>query len=405
MFRRAVLIVAVLALAGPAAAQAALQVSAPDLEPVAATEFAVEYRVYARATGQNPHTRSEGAIAATVVSGEASDQFTGFIRDYKTKTKQLSLPNNPYARLLLTRGVTYSVRVANWLGGGGGCGTCGETGAGPPRTITVPGPEPKDRLPLSAKLRWSAAADRSFATAARLRLLTMLTFTSEAANALHEQAWREVLHAREARELAIDPVDRNYKVIAKARKLPKPQFDSAAAGAAASAIVRVLDAQGTLAAELEVVNTSIFRAQGAFVKKSKPFERRQMLNAATAAGRAAAAARALAQALPAEVAAFRSRYPGALDQTVDQPQAAAFAEQMLAAGGLPASDRALLRRIGATDADISLVTAQLLAIPFFAPVTGAALIAGADVLADLAAQAKLLSAFATRTKRAPTKPA
>ena len=399
------LAVAVAALAVPASAGAALQISEPDLEPIVVNEYSVLYRVYASASGSNPHTRSEGAVVATVVSGEGADHALTFQRDYRSKTTHLNLPNNPFATLLLTRGVTYSVRVARWIAGGGGCGTCDEEGTGPARTISVPKEEPKDRLPLKSKVEWSKAADRSFADALKLRLLTMLSLTSEGRNALWEQAWRETLHAREARKLALDPVDRNFKKLATARTLPKPRFDAAAAGSAAKAIRAVLDAQGRLAAELEAVNTSIFRAQGAFVKKSKRYEKQQMLNAATHARRAASAATALAKALPVEVAAFGTRYPGALDQTVGQEQSDAFAELIGAGGGLPATDRALLKRIGATDEDIRLGTAQLATAPVVAPVTGATLIAGPEVLAGLRTQAKLLTAFAKRTENAPTRAA
>ena len=125
----------------PSSASAALQVSAPTLVPVLNQSGYVTYEVYATATGQYEHDRSEGAI---VSYNAASDTTKGirFTRDYRTKTKTLNLPHRPRPSLVFLAGETYSVTV-HWLAGGGGCGTCDEAGVSPPTVVTVPAQIPR----------------------------------------------------------------------------------------------------------------------------------------------------------------------------------------------------------------------------------------------------------------------
>ena len=397
------LVTAALALLGAApAAHGALQISSPSLQPMSATNFAVQYRVFATATGQNDHTRSEGAIRADVVEGEAADEVLGFIRDYRSKTKTLSLPNNPPAMITLQRGVTYSVSIPRWIAGGGGCGTCDEEGSnGPATTIKVPGVEPKERLKLEEKLEFSRQAAKHFERAHTLRLMTMLPF-SGSNESLFMEAYSHTLAAQHYRDMALDPVDPKFRKRVKARRYAtvKP---APALGAAGKPTATVLNLQLKLAAEIEATVISINRAQGAFVKRKKVYEKEQMLSASAHAGAGAKHAASLANALAPRLTALRAHEGAALDASFGPAQAQALSDQTRAAGALPAADRARLKALRVPALGGSLFFEITRATTEVAATTPASVLGDQAAVNDLRKMSTTLRGIAKRFKRAPLK--
>lgn len=387
-------------LAAPSTASAALQVSAPSLVPVLNQSGYVTYEVYATATGQYEHTRSEGAIVADAQSSGGTGEGIGFIRDYASKTKTLHLPNNPRVpTLTLLSGETYSVRV-HWLGGGGGCGVCSETGDSPPTVITVPGADPKSRLDLDRKLDFSTCAKKFTEAALGDTLPILFAFTKETRNFYFEKQSRDLAMARSCRQLAADPIDRHFRSKVKLRKLPASTFKASSAGAAGKPLAAVLSAQGTLAAELEALTVSINRAQGATKAHKKSFERVQMLAAAGHAKRASAACRALAAALPKAGAALQQAYPDIAGHAVTDADLTNVLAQL--AGGLPADRVSALKRFGLTAAQIRDVTVVLNNTDTIGDVTLGAQLADQFTVDNLKRQAKGLRGLAAAWRRAPT---
>jgi hypothetical protein len=394
-------VLAILVLSPATGAFAALQITEPSLQPVAATDFAVQYRLYAYANGQNDHTRSEGVVIADSVTSNVSGETLSFQHDYPRKTKHLSLPTNPPALMILQRGATYNVRVGRWIAGGGGCSTCDEEGSGGSTTITVPSVEPKDRLTLDEKLKFSQYSDAAFDRAWKLRLMTLATFTHGAADALFREAYRETLAGQQMRNFALDPVDRHYRKVIKARRYPKVKLDPAL-GTAAKPIAAVLDGQAQLAAEMEAATTSINRAQGAFVKHKTRDEKVQMLAAASHSKLASSYAGKLATALDGQLAALRAQEPAALDAPFGPDQAIALSDQVRAGGALPAADLTELRSLHATAPGTSFFTQVALSGTDLGATTPAAVLGDPSTADNLRGLAATLRGFAKRAKRAPT---
>jgi hypothetical protein len=398
-------VVALAALAlTPAAASAGLQVTQPSLEPVSASDYAVVYRIYAYAQGTSDHTRSEGVVVADSATQGVSGDTLSFQHDYPKKTSHLSLPTKPQAMMILQRGATYNIRVARWIAGGGGCSTCDEEGAGGPTTIVVPSVEPKDRLKLADKLKFSGYADAAFSRALKLRLMTTLSFSDSAANALYREAWRTTLDGQQMRGFALDPVDKHFRRRVHVRHYATVKPDPAL-GAAGKPVAAVLNAQAGLSAEMEAVLTSINRAQGAFVKHKRGPEKAQMLSAARHAGKAAGKATALATALDQQFAALRAQEPAAMNSPFGDDQALAYSEQVRVAGGLPAADLAELKALHAPAAGISLFTQESRSTTSLDATTPAAVLGDPAATSDLRGAASLLRAFAKRVKHAPRAPA
>ena len=398
--RIAVGLAAALALAAlPSSASAALQVSAPSLVPVLNQSGYVTYEVSATATGQYEHTRSEGAIVADHTGGGTGDAI-GFVRDYRSKTKTLNLPNNPRRpQLQLLSGETYSVTI-HWISGGGGCGTCDEVGDSPPTVIKVPGADPKSRLDLERKLDFSTCAQKFTEAAIGGHWAVLFSFTQATRRFNSEKLTRDLAMARSCRELAADPIDRHFRSKAKVRRLPASTFKPGSAGAAGRPLAAVLATEGTLVAELEALTVSINRAQGATKAHKRVFEREQMLAAAGHARKASAACRALAAALPKAAAALQGTYPDVAGHAITDADLAAVLGQL--GGALPADRVAALKRFGFKPAQIRDATALLTRTDTLADVTLGAQLADPATIANLKAQARGLRGLAAAWKRAPT---
>jgi hypothetical protein len=389
--------IAILAL--PSSASAALQVSAPSLVPVLNQSGYVTYEVSATATGQYEHTRSEGAIVADHTGGGTGDAI-GFVRDYRSKTKTLNLPNYPRRpELQLLSGETYSVTI-HWIAGGGGCGTCDETGDSPPTVIKVPGADPKSRLALDRKLDFSTCAQKFSDAASGGHWAVLFSFTQASRRFYSEKLTRDLAMARSCRELAADPIDRHFRSKAKLRTLPASTFKPGSAGAAGKPLAAVLSAEGALAVELEALTVSINRAQGATKAHKRVFEREQMLAAAGHARKASARCRALAAALPKAAAALQQAYPDIAGHAVTDADLAMVLGQL--GGALPADRVRALKRFGLTPAQIRDATALLTRTDTLADVTLGAQLADPATIANLKAQAKGLRGLAAAWKRAPT---
>lgn len=391
----------VLVLAGaPGSASAALQISAPSLVPTMNQSGYVSYEVYATATGQYEHTRSEGAIVAKSTSNSALENGIGFIRDYASKTKTLHLPNNPRRpELTLSAGETYTVTI-HWLGGGGGCGICSEVGDSPPTTIKVPGEDPKDRLDLERKLDFSTCAKKFQDAAIGDTLPILFSFTSETRNFYFEKQSRDMAMSRSCRQLAADPIDRHFRSKVKLRRLPASTFKPGSAGSAGTPLAGVLSAEGRLAVELEALTVSINRAQGATKAHKRSFEREQMLAAAGHAKKASAACRALAAALPKAAAALQQSYPDIAGHAVTDADLANVLAQL--AGGLPGDRVAALKRFGLSAAQIRDATAILNNTDTLGGVTLGAQIADPATVDNLKRQAKGLRGLGAAWRRHPT---
>jgi hypothetical protein len=388
-----------LALAVPSSASAALQVSPPSLVPVLNQSGYVTYDVYATASGQYEHTRSEGAIVADHTGGGTGDAI-GFIRDYRSKTKTLNLPSYPRRpQLQLLSGETYSVTI-HWISGGGGCGTCDEVGDSPPTVIKVPGADPKSRLGLERKLDFSTCAEKFSEAAIGGHWAVLFSLTQETRRFNSEKLTRDLAMARSCRELAADPIDRHFRSKVKLRRLPASTFKPGSAGAAGKPLAAVLATEGTLAAELEALTVSINRAQGATKAHKRVFEREQMLAAAGHARRASVACRALAAALPKAAAALQQAYPDVAGHAITDADLASVLGQL--GGALPADRVAALKRFGFKPAQIRDATALLTRTDTLADVTLGAQLADPATIANLRAQAKGLRGLAAAWKRAPT---
>lgn len=391
------IVLAILAL--PSSASAALQISQPSLVPVINQSGYVTYEVSAMATGQYEHTRSEGAIVADAVSPGGTGEGIGFIRDYRTKTKTLRLPNNPRRpQLTLLSGETYTIRI-HWLAGGGGCGTCDEDGDSPPYTFKVPGADPKSRLDLERKLDFSTCAKKFQDALLGDALGILFAFTSSTRRYYQEKYYRDLTMSTSCRELAADPIDRHFRSKVQVRRLPASTFKPGSAGAAGKPLAAVLSSEGKLTAELEALTVSINRAQGATKARKRSFERMQMLAAAGHAVNAARAARALAAALPKAAAALQTTYPDVAGHAVTDEELQGVVAQL--AGGLPASARAL-KRFGLSAAQISTAKGIMAGSDSVGDVTLGAQLGDQATIDNLKRQAKGLRGLAATWRRDPT---
>jgi hypothetical protein len=390
---------ALVMLALPSSASAALQISQPTLVPVINQSGYVTYEVSATATGQNEHTRSEGAIVADAVSAGGTGEGVGFIRDYRSKTKTLHLPNNPRRpELTLLSGETYTIRI-HWLAGGGGCGTCDEDGDSPPFTFKVPGADPKSRLDLERKLDFSTCAKKFGDLLMGDALGILFAFTSSTRHYYQEKYYRDLTMSTSCRDLAADPIDRHFRSKVKLRRLPASTFSPGSAGAAGKPLAAVLSSEGKLTAELEALTVSINRAQGATKAHKRSFERMQMLAAAGHAVNASRAARALAAALPKAAAALQTTYPDVAGHAVTDEELQGVVAQL--AGGLPASTRAL-KRFGLSGAQISTAKGIMAGTDSVGDVTLGAQLGDPATIDNLKRQAKGLRGLAATWKRNPT---
>lgn len=393
-----VIVLAILAL--PSSASAALQISSPSLVPVINQSGYVTYEVSATATGQYEHTRSEGAIVADAVASGGTGDAIGFIRDYRSKTKTLNLPNYPRRpQLQLLAGETYIIRI-HWLAGGGGCGTCDEDGDSPPLTFKVPGADPKSRLDLERKLDFSTCAQKFSEAASSGHWAVLFSLTQETRRFYSEKLTRDLAMARSCRELAADPIDRHFRAKAKVRRVPASTFKPGSAGAAGKPLAAVLASEGKLAVELEALTVSINRAQGATKAHKRRFERMQMLEAARHAVNASRAARALASALPKAGTALQSVYPQVAGHAVTDEELASAIAQL--AGGLPAGQTRPLKRFGLTRAQLRDATAILNYSDSVGDATLGSQLSDPATVDNLKRQAKGLRGLAATWRRNPT---
>lgn len=201
--------------------------------------------------------------------------------------------------------------------------------------------------------------------------------------------------------LNLDPVDPNYRVVAKPR-FPSPPKVTAGDGVserAAAAVRKLLGIQMREIGLQRALLTSLNRSQGAHVKKQASWEKKQMQAAGRYASQLAAAVLADVKLRPTVVAALADTEIASLRPT---DEIAFSTEGSFIEKDLPASFRTALSKLGLTKAEQTEVHGQLVAAdPSFWPRGAAATIAGPKALAALRNAARSLQAFAKKAAKTP----
>ncbi len=204
-----------------------------------------------------------------------------------------------------------------------------------------------------------------------------------------------------AMQLSFDPVDTNFRAIAKPRVPPSPTV--AAGGGLDAAVAAALNKLSAAAVRQigygRAVVTSVNRAQGARMKKQRTWEERQM----RAAGRYAAV---MAATLDDEIRLRRDlrRVLADVDLTaasVSDEDVAAFRDALIR-GGLPDELVSGLAKLGVSKPEQRLVQGWLLASdPSRFAGSPVEEIADARLLASLRKSASVLKEFARKAARKP----
>lgn len=201
--------------------------------------------------------------------------------------------------------------------------------------------------------------------------------------------------------LSRDPIDPNFRVIAKPRipAIPKVSAVEGLSAAAAAALNKLFAVQAQEIGLGRAILTAFNRSQGAHVKKQTVWERKQML----AAGKYAAQ---LATAMLSEVklrpdVSLELDDPDLADVSVSEEDAYAFQDSLIRKG-LPAQLTSTLAKLGFTRADQNQLRAQIMAIdPYLLAGSPLAAIADAKLLASLRAVAADLKSFAKKAAKNP----
>lgn len=203
-----------------------------------------------------------------------------------------------------------------------------------------------------------------------------------------------------AHSISKDPIDPNFRAVAKPVIPPVPRI-SAGPGltaAAAAALTRMLRIQMQEIGLSRAILTAFNRSQGAFVKKETTWERKQMLAAGRYAAQLATAMRVDVRVRPQVGAALVG---SALDVTVSSKDAYAF-EEVLVRKGLPTSLPAVLSKLGMTKLGQKEARAQLLALdPSLYTGNTIDALTGTKPVAALRKMAGALDVFAKKAARDP----
>lgn len=275
-----------------------------------------------------------------------------------------------------------------------------------PHFVTVPKREPAPRVTPDRKQRLAALSTKYYALCAASAIggtatigLPPVGIALFAVGGLFCGAGA-AMHA-----LALDPIDPNYRIVAKPKMPPAPRV---AAGegvsrAAASALNELLALQAKEIGLAAAILTAFNRSQGAHVKKQTVWEKRQM----QASGKYAAQL----SALMLSEAKLRTRVKSELsasvegrdlDTEVSEDDAYAF-QLSLATGSLPARLAAGLKKLGLTSVELKEVRSQLIVRnhPTLYAGDAIAAIAGPSDLAQLRQVAADLKSFSRQAAKNP----
>jgi hypothetical protein len=214
--------------------------------------------------------------------------------------------------------------------------------------LEVPKREPAPRLRYETKQNAAQDAQRLYQKCAAYGTLSL------AIPGLAGVAAQFCALADRSQQVALDPEDPNFRVVARPKTPPahKVVAGKGVSPAAAAAINKLLAIQAKEIGLADALVTAINRSQGAHVKKQVEWEKKQVRAAGTYASQYAALILAEAKLSPSVRRAFAS--PG----DVSEEQAFAF-QASLINGPLPAGLARALSRLGLTRAELKEVEAQL----------------------------------------------
>jgi hypothetical protein len=269
-----------------------------------------------------------------------------------------------------------------------------------PTIINVPKPEPRPRLTDQQKMRLQALAKGHYAACASALIGGLVSVATgigaPVGIALGVLAGIHCMKAFLDDQMARDPVDLGFRVVAKPKTPAVPTVTAgkgltAAGAAAVNRLVAVMAKEIGLA---RAIVTAFNRSQGAHVKKQTSWERKQMLAAGRYAGQLSA--------LISSEAKLRSSIAHAL-APVDVSFDDAYANgSSIAVKGLPKSFAAGLARLGVTKVDQKEIRAQLAVIdPQLYDGDAFASIAAPLLLYQLREAAAELKAFSKKAAKDP----
>jgi hypothetical protein len=198
--------------------------------------------------------------------------------------------------------------------------------------------------------------------------------------------------------MALDPVDLTFRSVAAPETPPAPKVSAGGglSASAANALNALFAAQAKEIGLARAIVTAFNRSQGAHVKKSSSWERKQVL----AAGRYATQLRALMLREPK----LRQSAAHFIDvDPVSEGDAYAFADRLVLDGKLlPSQVNAVLAKLGFSKAEQADIRARV-AVTAPALYTGdpASLLAGSQTSAALREAAAALKSFSARVGRDP----
>jgi hypothetical protein len=201
--------------------------------------------------------------------------------------------------------------------------------------------------------------------------------------------------------LSRDPVDSNFRVVAKPTFPPEPKITAGAdvSERGAAAARKLLAIQMREIGFVRALQTALNRSQGAHVKKQTAWEKKQMQAAGRYAAQLAAALLADAKLRPSVVPALA----GSEVATVRATDTIAFAtERSFVRTDLPASIRSSWSSLHLTKEERDEIHAQIMAVDgSFYPRTAANVIADPKAVGALRRAAKSLQAFAEAAAKNP----
>jgi hypothetical protein len=266
--------------------------------------------------------------------------------------------------------------------------------------IEVPKSEPAPRLVSERKQRLASQSTDRYAVCAIAAIAGGVTVEIPplaivfAALAAESCAAGVVYH-----NMALDPIDLNFRIVAKPKtpSAPKVAAGQGLSAAAAASLSKLLSLQAKEIGLGRAIVTAFNRSQGAHVKKQTDWEKKQVRAAGTYAS-------ALSSLMLAE-AQLRPSVRRALSRSVEVSEEAAYAFQdsLVARRSLPAGLAASLSKLGLTKAELREVHAQLVVRnhPTLYDVNAVAAIADPLDLRLLRQTATDLKAFAKKAAKDP----
>jgi len=223
--------------------------------------------------------------------------------------------------------------------------------------MQVPKREPAPRLDSVKKERLASKSTTYYAACAAFGISSALAAElppvaiAVAALAAESCAAGAVYHG-----MALDPVDLNFKVVAKPKTPPaiKVSAGKGVSTASASAVNKLLALQAQEIGLGRAIVTAFNRSQGAHVKKQTEWEKKQVRAAGTYADQLSSLMLTEAKLRPVVRRALSTPL------VVTEAQAYAFQDSLLARGSLPAPLGSALAKLGMTKAELKEVRAQLI---------------------------------------------